>query len=231
MYHTLQDIIKTKGTAGLYVGIRISLFQTFCSNFGYFWFYALVRKVYFKYFKTKNTGIELLLGAVAGGLARAFTTPISVITTRMQVSDKDKTYTAIAKEIVEKEGIFGLWRGFGASLVLTINPAITYGLYQRLNHYVVDAKSTFLIGALTKSLATICSTFESKLAYPYILIKTRLQADERYKGVLDCGFKTLKMDGIFGLYSGMHSQLFKAVLCQALLFLLKESLTKSKKIK
>ncbi|KAJ3325258.1 ADP/ATP carrier protein [Boothiomyces sp. JEL0866] len=181
MYHTLQDIIRTKGTAGLYVGIRISLFQTFCSNFGYFWFYALVRKLYFKYFKTKNTAIELILGAIAGGLSRAFTTPISVVTTRMQVGDKDKTYSAIAKDIIEKEGIPGLWRGFSASLVLTINPAIT------------------------------------------------LQADERYKGVLDCGFKTLKMEGLLGLYSGMHSQLAKAVLCQALLFLLKESLTKSKK--
>ena len=37
------------------------------------------------------------------------------------------------REVVESEdGWTGLWRGLKASLVLVVNPAITYGAYERL---------------------------------------------------------------------------------------------------
>lgn len=39
----------------------------------------------------------------------------------------------IAKDVVEGEnGVIGLWKGSRASLVLCINPAITYGATERL---------------------------------------------------------------------------------------------------
>ena len=48
---------------------------------------------------------------------------------------------ATGKEIVEGEdGVSGLWRGLKASLVLTVNPAITYGAYQRLHQIVFPTK-------------------------------------------------------------------------------------------
>ena len=40
---------------------------------------------------------------------------------------------ATAKEVIDSEdGVSGLWRGLKASLVLVVNPAITYGAYERL---------------------------------------------------------------------------------------------------
>ena len=82
-------------------------------------------------------------------------------------------------DIIEEEGVSGLWRGLGPSLILCVNPAITYGLHSRikttLNHKAgrdSDARlsswETFLVGALAKTLATVVS-------YPYILAKVRLQ--------------------------------------------------------
>ena len=48
---------------------------------------------------------------------------------------------ATAKEVIDSEdGWSGLWRGFKASLVLVVNPAITYGAYQRLRDVLYPGK-------------------------------------------------------------------------------------------
>ena len=79
--------------------------------------------------------MELSLGAVAGAVAQVFTIPVSVITTRQQTQPKGdkKGLLDTGKEIVHSDdGWTGLWRGLKASLVLVVNPAITYGAYERL---------------------------------------------------------------------------------------------------
>jgi adenine nucleotide transporter 17 len=124
-----------------------------------------------------STAAELLLGAVAGALAQIFTIPVSVIATRQQVgrperSEKldeevDDSFLGVAREIVEEEGVTGLWLGIKPGLVLTVNPAITYGVFERVKSLILLARGdsstkmgpwlSFLIGALSKTLATIVS--------------------------------------------------------------------------
>ena len=123
-----------------------------------------------------STAAELLLGAVAGALAQIFTIPVSVIATRQQVgrpersngsdnSEVDDSFLGVAREIVEEEGVTGLWLGIKPGLVLTVNPAITYGVFERVKSLILLARGdsstkmgpwlSFLIGALSKTLATI----------------------------------------------------------------------------
>ena len=127
-----------------------------------------------------STAAELLLGAAAGALAQIFTIPVSVIATRQQVgrperskelntSGKgDDSFLGVAREIVEEEGVTGLWLGLKPGLVLTVNPAITYGVFERVKSLILLARGdysstkmgpwlSFLIGALSKTLATIVS--------------------------------------------------------------------------
>lgn len=118
------------------------------TNFAYFYWYSTVRTLYLtKVSKTgahPSTAIELSLGAVAGALAQLFTIPIAVVTTRQQTQPKNdkKGMLATAKEVIEGEdGITGLWRGLKASLVLVVNPAITYGAYQRLKDVLYPNKT------------------------------------------------------------------------------------------
>ncbi len=48
---------------------------------------------------------------------------------------------ATAKEVIDSEdGYSGLWRGLKASLILVVNPAITYGAYQRLREILYPNK-------------------------------------------------------------------------------------------
>ena len=83
-----------------------------------------------------GTATELSLGALAGALAQIFTIPVAVVTTRQQTQPKGKKKGLFktGKEVVNgDDGWSGLWRGLKASLVLVVNPAITYGAYQRLH--------------------------------------------------------------------------------------------------
>ena len=64
----------------------------------------------------------------------------------------------------------GLWLGLKPGLVLTVNPAITYGMYERVKSVMLLAKGetnvnaklspwmAFTVGALSKALATVVRT-------------------------------------------------------------------------
>jgi len=159
-------------------------------EYAYFFFYSFVRTSYIKRLTKKlpsgaklpplSTAAELLLGAVAGALAQIFTIPVSVIATRQQVGrpersknldnlekEVDDSFLGVAREIVAEEGVTGLWLGLKPGLVLTVNPAITYGVFERVKSLILLARGnsstkigpwlSFLVGALSKTLATIVS--------------------------------------------------------------------------
>ncbi|KAA1477185.1 adenine nucleotide transporter [Dentipellis sp. KUC8613] len=229
-----------------------------------------------------STAAELLLGALAGALAQVFTIPVAVIATRQQIGhphahahahasaaekgkapaaadadeERDDSFFGVAREIIREEGVTGLWLGLQPGLVLTVNPAITYGAYERVKGVLVRAQEaagkgsklgpwmSFLLGALSKSLATV-------VTYPYIMAKVRIQtrsadletlreegdaehqADvpepleyhhkhSKHAGALDVLLRAWRHQGFKGWYQGMSAQITKAVISQALLFMSKE---------
>lgn len=136
-----------EGVGGLYTGINGSLIGVASTNFAYFYWYTVVRTFYTKYAKgaTPSTAAELSLGAVAGALAQVFTIPVAVVTTRQQTANKEerKGLLATAREVIEgPDGVSGLWRGLKASLVLVVNPAITYGAYERLKTFFFPGRNS-----------------------------------------------------------------------------------------
>ena len=171
--------------------------KTFATEYAYFFFYSLVRTSYLKRLAARrpagspaaklSTIAELALGAVAGALAQIFTIPVSVIATRQQLGapkgkgksmadddeeEHDGSFLGVAREIVREEGITGLWLGIKPGLVLTANPAITYGVFERIKGAVLAARESvgdmnaslgpglsFALGATSKSLATVVRAF------------------------------------------------------------------------
>lgn len=147
-WDALSRIFAEEGASGLYAGINGSLLGVASTNFAYFYWYTIVRTLYTKYAKSgaaPSTAIELSLGAVAGAIAQMFTIPVAVVTTRQQTANKAdrKGILATAREVVEgPDGVSGLWRGLKASLVLVVNPAITYGAYERLKTGLFPGKNS-----------------------------------------------------------------------------------------
>lgn len=165
----IRKIVADEGVSGLYSGLSGSLLGVASTNFAYFYWYSIVRTLYTKYQKVPgppSTAIELSLGAVAGALAQLFTIPVAVITTRQQTQPKGdkKGFLDTGKEVIESEdGITGLWRGLKASLVLVVNPAITYGAYQRLREVIFPGRTALRpLEAFSKSpvdqLELLCLT-------------------------------------------------------------------------
>jgi hypothetical protein len=137
-WDAISKIHAEEGLSGLYAGLAGSLIGVASTNFAYFYWYTVVRTLYLANQKaagTPGTAVELSLGAVSGALAQLFTIPIAVVTTRQQTMPKNERQGLFqtAKDVVNSEdGWTGLWRGLKASLVLVVNPSITYGAYQRL---------------------------------------------------------------------------------------------------
>ena len=141
-------MVAQEGISGLYAGIGGSLLGVASTNFAYFYWYTVVRSLYMANRAlpgSPGTAVELSLGAVAGALAQLFTIPVAVVTTRQQTMSKTerKGMMATAMDVINGEdGWTGLWRGLRASLVLVVNPSITYGAYQRLREVLYPGKKT-----------------------------------------------------------------------------------------
>ncbi|CAD6503141.1 BgTH12-02810 [Blumeria graminis f. sp. triticale] len=230
----IKKIIENDGISGLYTGINGALIGVASTNFAYFYWYSIVRTLYINYLNKTGalgTAAELSLGAVAGAAAQAFTIPVAVITTRQQTQAKglQKGMIDTAKEIVEsRDGLSGLWRGLKASLFLVVNPAITYGTYQKLRESIFPLKvnlqpwEAFLLGAMSKSLATI-------ITQPLIVAKVGMQSKpppSRENKPFESFFEVLQFifqnEGALGLFKGIGPQLLKGLFVQGLLMMTKE---------
>lgn len=211
----IKQILDKEGLSGLYAGLGSSLIGTASTNFTYFYCYSLVRNAYNKRYNpsggTLSTAMELILGALAGAMTTLVTTPVSVVTTRQQTlpSNERQGVLSTCATIVQEEGIAGLWRGIRPSLILCVNPAITYGSFEKVKQFVTEVLKlpltpgvNFVVGALSKTLATI-------VTYPYIMAKVRLQWKPSkdienkvvaYKSAGDVLARVLKSEGFFGWY-------------------------------
>ena len=148
-----------------------------------------------------------------------------------------------------EDGICGLWRGLKASLVLVVNPAITYGAYERLKNVmfpgrqslkpweafgkwlcqkgtavaVADADSNHLVlGAMSKSLATIATQ-------PLIVAKVGLQSrpppsrqGRPFKSFVEVMQFIIENEGALSLFKGIGPQILKGLLVQGILMMTKE---------
>lgn len=231
-FDAIQKIIDHEGITGLYSGINGALIGVASTNFAYFYWYSVVRALYTKYQEGHpGTAVELSLGAAAGAIAQIFTIPVAVVTTRQQTQPKGlkKGLFATGKEVIESEdGWTGLWRGLKASLVLCVNPAITYGAYQRLKDVMFPGKArlrpweAFLLGAISKSIATICTQ-------PLIVAKVGLQSrpppareGKPFKTFPEVMEYIIEHEGPLALFKGIGPQLMKGLLVQGLLMMTKE---------
>lgn len=248
----LKKIYQKKGVLGWYHGLLSSIFGTAAQNFSYFYWYTIVKRVYANLYKhipnhKPNTATELFLGALAAAISQLFTMPIGVITTQQQTDKSSKNLIELAKDILEQDGISGLWRGLRVSMVLCINPSITYGSYERLKGILYGNKEflgpleSFSIGVLAKSLATLATQ-------PLIVSKAMLQKKSAVKGQSTSAVKgkaagqdeededikfdhftdalshLWKTEKFRGLYKGIAPQLLKGVFVQGLLFMFKDQL-------
>lgn len=178
------------GISAFYTGIVQDTGKSIADSFLFFLFYNYLRQNRLQKHGIKTIMLpvldELAVGALAGACSKFFTTPISNIVTRKQTasmvsarsgsSHKEPSVQEIASQIQSEKGLQGFWSGYSASLVLTLNPSITFFLYETFKRTLLPrsrrddpgARITFLMAAVSKAIA-------STITYPFSLAKARAQ--------------------------------------------------------
>lgn len=253
-YKNTMDVLKKiyarKGVLGWYHGLISSILGSAAQSFSYFYWYSLVRQTYSRLTKTAATfkhltAIELFLGALAAAISQLFTMPIGVITTQQQTDKQHRSLYKLAKEMYVQEGIHGFWKGLKVSLVLCVNPSITYGSYERLKQVFFEGKEflgpleSFTLGMCAKSLATLATQplivskamLQKKLGHKHVENNGKIMENEeedeeeiKFNNFVEALTHLWKTERVKGLYKGVAPQLLKGVIVQGLLFMFKDQL-------
>ena len=180
------------GVSGLYTGVLQDTSKTIADSFLFFLAYNFIRQSRLRSRKSSASNLpvldELGVGFLAGAFSKFLTTPMANIVTRKQASTmlsggqtnqetKSDSVRSIALQIRSEKGLPGFWSGYSASLVLTLNPSLTFFLFETFKRTLLPRKyqsnpspqATFLLAAISKAIA-------STVTYPFSLAKSRAQA-------------------------------------------------------
>ncbi|KAK0623163.1 mitochondrial carrier domain-containing protein [Immersiella caudata] len=184
---------KEGGISAFFVGLGPDVAKSAADSFLFFLFYTWFRARRLRARDdAKHLSVleELAVGAAAGACSKAFTTPVSNVVTRQQTASllgnghtEKATFRETIAEIRREKGLVGLWAGYSASLVLTLNPSMTFFLQQLLKRLLVSRENwdapggllTFLLAALSKVSAT-------SITYPFQIAKARVQVSASPSG-------------------------------------------------
>lgn len=251
----IDKALKKDGITGFFSGLESDSLSTMMSSFLYFYLYSFLRT---RMLQRKNNGNstgskpsmmlsvpeELLIGYISGVTSKSITTPLSVITVRLQSEGHDDEETPgsvekgtelghnriirVVDRIYSESGLSGFWKGMSTTIVLSTNPAFTMLFLQLFQRLFLKGKDRerptgaqgFIGGAVSNFLAVL-------LLYPLILAKTRLQSDSKpgeakKPNLLSVLGDILSAHGVAGLYQGLSVQLSKAVLNQGVTLMIKQ---------
>lgn len=258
------------GLPGFYTGLFQDTGKTVLDSFFFFLAYNFFRE---RRLKARGNGKslaaleELSVGFVAGSLTKLVTAPISNIVTRKQAAvfiasrtppsspnlsnpksifTKSPSASEIAHDILKSQGYLGFWSGYSASLVLTLNPSLTFFLFETFKRLMLPrarrdnppVAATFLMAAVSKACA-------SAVTYPFSLAKSRAQSgakneekDENAVVDEDFGSKTERKaarstifstlltisqnEGVSGLYSGLTLEITKGFFSHGITMIVKQ---------
>ncbi|KAI9670057.1 MAG: hypothetical protein M1817_004537 [Caeruleum heppii] len=261
------------GVGAFYTGVIQDTGKSVCDAFLFFLAYNLIRSrrltaQSYQGKKTLPVLEELNVGFLAGAFAKLLTTPISNIVTRKQTaammaarrrSSKEATATAdessvkaITNSIYTEKGLAGFWSGYSASLILTLNPSLTFFLYELFKRILLpraqrdspSTRATFFLAAISKAIA-------SSITYPFSLAKTRAQVSARQtdagddtgshvsssepsfeskkstKAARTTVFSTItsiiRTEGVSALYEGLLAEVLKGFFSHGITMIVKES--------
>ena len=192
--NAVQRIYTQEGVQGLYTGLIPDTVKTMADSFLFFLAYNFLRQSRTRNYRDRSSRLpvldELGVGFLAGTFSKFLTTPLANVVTRKQASAMtipstqnsvdSRSFRSIALEIHSEKGIWGFWSGYSASLVLTLNPSLTFFFHENLKRALlsrsqrqdISPQATFLLAAISKAFASV-------ITYPFSLAKSRAQLSSR----------------------------------------------------
>lgn len=248
-------IYAKSGILGFYDGALSDTIATTAQAFFYFYAYEDLRSRRVNSIALKNNGRapstlgvgeELVIGSLAGIFAKFFICPLNNVVARQQAAglvqeslpapatekaqqerNECKSAMHVVRAIYSERGITGFWSGYKATVLLSINPSLTYYFFQTLKSILLPRRlrdnptssQLFFLAAIAKTMATL-------ITYPVILAKTRIQVKQRAQSLFRILSSILAKDGIPGLYLGARSQILKGFFSQGITMMTKDQIAR-----
>jgi len=173
--------------------------------------------------------VKFAFGGSAGMAATMFVQPLDLLKNRMQMSGlgtaarEHKTSFHLARSIVLKEGLFGMYSGLSAGLLRQATYTTTrLGIYTNLfERASKDGKPpNFFVKAGLAMVAGVCGAFVGTPAELTLIRMTsdgRLPEAERrnYKNAFDALLRISREEGVTGLWRGAVPTMGRAVVVNA----------------
>jgi len=214
----LREVVKREGFRALWKGNGVTIIHRLPYSAANFWTYETVNELWKQYIPAQgplsfgDVSRRLVSGGVAGLTACALAYPLDLVRTRLAAQTTCRYYRGIGhafSTIVRDEGVVGLYRGIGATLV-QVGPslAINYAAYEtaRSAWLARTERSTPTVG-MSLACGSIAGLISSTATFPLDLVRRRLQLQgqagtQRVYGSYLGAFKSIvRAEGIRGLYS------------------------------
>lgn len=228
---TIDAIIKTfqtKGILGFYSGVSAVIVGSTVSSAIYFGTCEFGKSVLSKFPKYPSLLIPPTAGAMGNIVSSAVMVPKELITQRMQAGAKGRSWEVLLR-ILEKDGIFGLYAGYSATLLRNLPAGIlSYSSFEYLKAAVLSRTEKGNLEPIESvCCGALAGAISASLTTPLDVVKTRLMtqgqveaidkvASVLYGGVSATVKQILKEEGWVGLTRGMgprvvHSACFSAL--------------------
>jgi len=195
-----------------------------------FAFKDTIKSLFPRYDPKKDFGKFFLVQLASGGLAGAGSLtvvyPLDYARTRLasDVGAGKRDFKGLGDCLVKTAkgpgGIFGLYNGFGVS-VIGIIPyrGVYFGLYDTLRELNPYKNDYGIMGMASKFASAQCTAIAAGYAsYPFDTVRRRLQMQSEkpkdqwvYKGTADCFGKILKAEGFTAFFKGAGANALRTV--------------------
>ncbi|KAK7261821.1 hypothetical protein RIF29_28142 [Crotalaria pallida] len=234
-FNILRNVVSKDGPVALYRGMAAPLASVTFQNAMVFQIYAVLSRAFctsVSYDDPPSLKGVALGGVGTGALQSILLSPVELVKIRLQLqntasqsSQSEKGPVKVAKNIWRNEGLRGIYRGFGITM---LRDAPAHGLYFWTYEYTreklhpgcrkssEESLNTMLISG---GLAGVASWI---FGYPLDVIKTRLQAQTpsslKYDGIFDCLRKSVKEEGYVVLWRGLGTAVARAFVVNGAVF-------------
>lgn len=167
---------------------------------------------------------NLASGGMAGATSLAFVYSLDYARTRLANDAKSSKGDGarefnglldVYKKTLKSDGISGLYRGFGPSVVgIIVYRGLYFGLYDSLKPVVLvgPLEGSFLASFL---LGWTVTTGASTASYPLDTVRRRMMMTSgqavKYKGAFDCFTKVVAAEGVPALFKGCGANILRGV--------------------
>jgi solute carrier family 25 (mitochondrial phosphate transporter), member 23/24/25/41 len=252
IWKTLRSVVKREGILSMWNGNLVSILHRFPYSAINFSVYEAAKNHMGSGDDNHDSSfVRFSCGAIAGLVACVSCYPLDIVRTRLAVggvalSSSSSTINSRSKavnivlSILEKEGVFGLYRGLGASLsVVMPNLALGFTVYGKIKETMIDQKGVFvnsetghlnIFGALLSGC--LSGATSSMLLFPLDVIRKRLQVvgvvhdktapaidgPPPRQGMLYHARMIFAHHGLRGFYRGLGSEILKVCPMVAITF-------------